>query len=56
MPIVIKEMQVTTVVERKIIQPEEISEKTFEYLKNALREELFEKEASHRMEGGKRER
>ena len=33
MPIVIKEIHVSTVVEKKVILPEEISERTYERLK-----------------------
>ena len=36
MPIVIKEIHVSTVVEKKVILPEEISERTYERLKRAF--------------------
>lgn len=44
MPIVIKEMRVSTVVEKKIILAEEISPEALESLKRAVLEELSEKE------------
>ena len=40
MPIVIKEIHVSTVVEKKVILPEEISERTYERLKQKVVEEL----------------
>lgn len=40
MPIVIKEIQVSTVVEKKIILPEEISPEALELVKRAVLEEL----------------
>ncbi|WP_188521399.1 hypothetical protein [Bacteroides fragilis] len=42
MPIIIKEIQVSTVVEKKIILPDEISPKTLELVKRAVLEELSE--------------
>lgn len=57
MPIVIKEIHVSTVVEKKIILPEEISLGTMELLKKAVLEELAGKEADKHTEGPrKRER
>lgn len=57
MPIVIKEIHVSTVVEKKIILPEEISPGTVELLKKAVLEELSEKEAAgHTARSDKRER
>lgn len=57
MPIVIKEIHVSTVVEKKIILPEEISPGTMELLKKAVLEELAGKEADNHTEGPrKRER
>jgi hypothetical protein len=40
MPIVIKEIQVSTVVEKKVILPAEISESTYNRLKEKVLEEL----------------
>ena len=54
MPIVIKEIHVSTVVEKKVILPEEISERTYERLK--VVEELSEHGAGIRAERGKKER
>lgn len=57
MPIVIKEIHVSTVVEKKIILPEEVSPGTVELLKKAVLEELSEKEAAnHTVRSDKRER
>ncbi len=56
MPIVIKEIRVSTVVEKKVILPEEISEKTYERLKQKMMEELSEYGAGIRTERGKKER
>lgn len=57
MPVVIKEIQVNTVVEKRIILPEEISPRTMELLKKAVLEELSEKEArEHAADVRKRER
>ena len=44
MPVVIKEIRVSTVVEKKIILAEEISPGALESLKRAVLEELSEKE------------
>ncbi|WP_159436279.1 hypothetical protein [Bacteroides togonis] len=57
MPIIIKEIQVSTVVEKKIILPEEISPKTLELVKRAVLEELSEmEEPGHTTDIRKRER
>ena len=56
MPIVIKEIHVSTVVEKKVILPEEISERTYERLKQKVVEELSEHGAGIRAERGKKER
>lgn len=48
MPIVIKEIHVNAVVEKKIILPEEISPKTVELIRQAVLEELSEEEDSRR--------
>ncbi len=57
MPIVIKEIRVSTVVEKKIILPEEISQRALESLKRAVLEELSEKEEHrHSMDIRKKER
>ena len=56
MPIVIKEIHVSTVVEKKVILPEEISERTYERLKQKVVEELSEHGAGIREERGKKER
>lgn len=57
MPVVIKEIHVSTVVEKKIILPEEVSPGTVELLKKAVLEELSEKEAAnHTVRSDKRER
>ena len=53
MPIVIKEIHVSTVVEKKVILPEEISERTYERLKQKVVEELSEHGAGIRAERGK---
>lgn len=50
MPIVIKEIHVSTVVEKKVILPEEISERTYERLKQKVVEELSEHGAGIRAE------
>ena len=55
-PIVIKEIHVSTVVEKKVILPEEISERTYERLKQKVVEELSEHGAGIRAERGKKER
>lgn len=41
MPVVIKEIQVKTVVEKKVVLPEEISAKTLELIKDKVLEELL---------------
>ena len=56
MPIVIKEIHVSTVVEKKVILPEEISERTYERLKQKVVEELSEHGAGIRSERRKKER
>lgn len=57
MPIVIKKIQVSTVVEKKIILPEEISPETLELVKRAVLEELSEiEEPGHVTDIRKRER
>ena len=56
MPIVIKEIHVSTVVEKKVILPEEISERTYERLKQKVVEELSEHGAGIRAERRKKER
>lgn len=54
MPIVIKEIQVNTVVEKKIILPDEVSEQVYLRLKEQIVEELSERETfSHNEKGGK---
>lgn len=54
MPIVIKEIHVSTVVEKKVILPEEISERTYERLKQKVVEELSEHGAGIRAERRKK--
>lgn len=57
MPVVIKEIHVSTVVEKKIILPEEISPGAMERLKKAVLEELSAMEdGRHTADSGKRER
>ena len=56
MPIVMKEIHVSTVVEKKVILPEEISERTYERLKQKVVEELSEHGAGIRAERRKKER
>lgn len=57
MPIIIKEIQVSTVVEKRIILPDEISPKTLELVKRAVLEELSEiEEPGHPTDNRKRER
>lgn len=46
MPIVIKEIHVNTVVEKKVVLPEEISARTLELLKEQVIEELLADRAS----------
>lgn len=57
MPIVIKEIHVSTVVEKKVILPEEISPGVMELLTKAVMEELSGKETDRdTADSGKRER
>ena len=57
MPVVIKEIRVSTVVEKKVLLPEEISPGTVELLKKAVMEELSGREADRPADhSGKRER
>lgn len=57
MPVVIKEIHVSTVVEKKIILPEEISPGAMERLKKAVLEELSAMEdGRNTADSGKRER
>ena len=57
MPVVIKEIRVSTVVEKKVVLPEEISPGTLESLKRAVLEELSEREKrEHPADTRKKER
>ncbi|MEG1564520.1 MAG: hypothetical protein RR365_12470 [Bacteroides sp.] len=56
MPIVIKEIHVNTVVEKKIILPNEVSEQVYLRLKEQIVEELSERETSPHLEKGRKER
>lgn len=57
MPVVIREIRVSTVVEKKIILAEEISPGALESLKRAVLEELSEKEENeHSADIRKKER
>lgn len=56
MPVVIKEIHVSTVVEKKVILPEEISDKTCERIKDKVLEELAESGTHVRTERGRKER
>lgn len=40
MPVVIKEIHISTVVEKKVVLPEEISDRTLEIIKEQVIEEL----------------
>lgn len=57
MPIVIKEIRVNTVVEKKVLLPDEVSEQIYIRLKERIVEELSERDAHpHDDKGRKKER
>lgn len=56
MPIVIKEMHVKTVIEKKVILPDKISGSIYDKLKEDIVEELSEKQEFPIFEKAKRER
>lgn len=57
MPIVIKEIHVNTVVEKKVLLPDEVSEQIYIHLKERIVEELSERDTHSRDgKGRKKER
>ena len=57
MPVVIKEIHVNTVVEKKVLLPDEVSEQVYIRLKERIVDELSERDTySHDGKGRKKER
>jgi len=56
MPIVIKEIHVNTVVEKKVILPGEVSEQLYLRLKEQIVEELSVRDSPQHLERGRKER
>jgi len=56
MPIVIKEIHVNTVVEKKVLLPGEISEQAYARLKERIMEELSQQDTRARNGRGRKER
>lgn len=56
MPIIIKEIQVRTSVEKKVVLPAEIAEDVYERIKEKVVEELLLRERRHTSDTRKKER
>ncbi|MBE5080247.1 hypothetical protein [Phocaeicola dorei] len=56
MPIIIKEIQVRTSVEKKVVLPAEITEDVYEHIKEKVMEELLLHERRHVSDTRKKER
>lgn len=56
MPIIIKEIHVNTVVEKRVILPADISESLYQKLKNEIVQELTEQQTQQTTERKKKER
>ena len=56
MPVVIKEIRVNTVVEKKVVLPEEVSGQVYTRLREQIIEELSQRDTHKRNEKGRKER